>query len=222
MPQGPQDGRLHLVRSGLRLYLGQRSGCEGYMIYIYYPFFGQFTFTLMTAAVFVVLYAILWLFLFAVRNRTLLENQQALLESSRHLTETVQMLKSLEAVYFALFYVNLKEDSYRAIYIAVQGYLRMGAPHPEDFALQADCRDKAAAALGTLLELVNNVLDMSELESGEILLEKRPFDLQKTLDEVNALTASQVNRRGVYQQSLRTGPLPERFLIGGPKHLRQA
>lgn len=364
MTQGPQDGRLQLVRSGLRLYLGQHSGCEGYMIYIYYPFFGQFTFTLMTAAVFVVLYAILWLFLFAVRNQTLLENQQALLESNRHLTETVQMLKSLEAVYFTLFYVNLKEDSYRAIYIApwlkptipdsgrytelkrifldtmvvpedrenvdhrmspafiqetldrenitevrrsfytdyrairggqtpwcrvtatvvdfdeagtprhmmaliqdidvekrkeaayqdrilreareakiannakseflrrishdirtpinaVQGYLRMGAAYPEDFALQADCRDKATAALGTLLELVNNVLDMSKLESGEILLEERPFDLQKTLDEVNALTASQVNRRGVHQQSLQTGPLPERFLIGSPKHLRQ-
>ena len=34
--------------------------------------------------------------------------------------------------------------------------------------------------LGLLLELVNEVLDMGKLESGEIMLEEREFDPQGT------------------------------------------
>ena len=43
-------------------------------------------------------------------------------------------------------------------------------------------RLKAAANL--LLELVNDVLDMSKLESSEVVLEESPFNLSKISEEV--------------------------------------
>ncbi len=39
-------------------------------------------------------------------------------------------------------------------------------------------------ASNLLLELVNDVLDMSKLESGEMVLEEIPFNLAEFLDEV--------------------------------------
>lgn len=56
----------------------------------------------------------------------------------------------------------------------------MAAHYPDDLALQISCRDKAAIALHTLLDIVNNVLDMSKLESSAIDLEQRSFSLSAT------------------------------------------
>ena len=39
-------------------------------------------------------------------------------------------------------------------------------------------------ASNLLLELVNDVLDMSKLESGEVVLEESPFNLNKIFEEV--------------------------------------
>lgn len=62
----------------------------------------------------------------------------------------------------------------------IQGYINMAAHYPDDLALQISCRDKAAIALHTLLDIVNNVLDMSKLESSAIDLEQRSFSLSAT------------------------------------------
>ena len=45
-------------------------------------------------------------------------------------------------------------------------------------------RTKVKAASNLLLELVNDVLDMSKLESGEVVLEESPFNLSKISEEV--------------------------------------
>lgn len=41
----------------------------------------------------------------------------------------------------------------------------------------AECREKIRDASHLLLELINEVLDMGKLESGEIMLEEVPFNL---------------------------------------------
>ena len=73
----------------------------------------------------------------------------------------------------------------------------MAAHYPDDLALQISCRDKAAIALHTLLDIVNNVLDMSKLESSAIDLEQRSFSLSATLQEVSAVIEPQAAERGI-------------------------
>ena len=60
-----------------------------------------------------------------------------------------------------------------------------------------ECLDKIMAASGFLLELVNDVLDMNKLESGEIVLTKEPFCLSKLLMEVDSVIEMQANESGV-------------------------
>ena len=52
---------------------------------------------------------------------------------------------------------------------------------------QTEYRTKVKEASNLLLELVNDVLDMSKLESGEIVLEEIPFNLSSISREVLAV-----------------------------------
>ena len=66
----------------------------------------------------------------------------------------------------------------------IMGMLNIGDHFPEDMEKQAECRKKIRGASSFLFELVNDVLDMSKMESGKIELEEVPFDLLDLLDEV--------------------------------------
>nr|WP_256444066.1 ATP-binding protein [Blautia sp. MSJ-19] len=102
----------------------------------------------------------------------------------------------------------------------VIGMLNIGDYYPEDMEKQKECREKIRGAAMFLFELVNDVLDMSKMESGEIELEQVSFDLRDMLREVSSLIEVQAVERGitfVYH--------PEEGqhwnLIGSPLHLRQ-
>ncbi len=98
-----QNGRLHLIKADGKHYWGYRSAYEGYIICIYYPFITVFSDSLSTSALFAAVYFFFCVLYFALRNRTLYENQEKLKESNSRLTETVRMLRSPETIYFGLF-----------------------------------------------------------------------------------------------------------------------
>lgn len=102
----------------------------------------------------------------------------------------------------------------------VIGMLNIGDHFPEDMEKQKECREKIRGAAMFLFELVNDVLDMSKMESGEIELEQIPFDLRDILDEVVALIEVQAVERGIHFTYKRKGN-DHWKLIGSPVHLRQ-
>ena len=65
----------------------------------------------------------------------------------------------------------------------IRGMVEISRHYAGDEAKQEECREKIMEASGFLLDLVNNVLDMNKLESGEIQLEQVPFDLEELLQE---------------------------------------
>ena len=64
------------------------------------------------------------------------------------------------------------------------GMVNMADHYADDMEKQKEYRTKVKEASNLLLELVNDVLDMSKLESGEIVLEEIPFNLNKIFMEV--------------------------------------
>ena len=60
----------------------------------------------------------------------------------------------------------------------------MADHYADNMEKQAECRAKIKEASNLLLELVNDVLDMSKLESGEVLMEEIPFNLSSISREV--------------------------------------
>jgi CheY-like chemotaxis protein/nitrogen-specific signal transduction histidine kinase len=61
---------------------------------------------------------------------------------------------------------------------------------------QKDYVEKLKISANSLLKLLNNILDFSKMESGKLILEKREFDLYKSMYEIsniNVLLASKKN-----------------------------
>ena len=66
----------------------------------------------------------------------------------------------------------------------IRGMVNMADHYADDIEKQKEYRTKVKEASNLLLELVNDVLDMSKLESGEIVLEEVPFNLSSISEEV--------------------------------------
>ena len=79
----------------------------------------------------------------------------------------------------------------------IQGCLEIGDRYPKNMEIQNEIRSKIKTASGYLLNLVNDVLDMNKLESGNIVLENKSFDLCKLLDETNDMIFTQANEAGI-------------------------
>jgi len=73
---------------------------------------------------------------------------------------------------------------------------------------------------GSLLEIVNEVLDISRVESGKIELESIPFDLRQVVVDTSEVFAATVRDKGLgFQVEIEPpGPLP---LLGDPGRVRQ-
>lgn len=340
LSQLESDDHLHFREAGSATFLGYRTVFGTYDLYVYYPSFSVFSVAITAAGIVAVLFLMLCFGFFFIRGRTLYLNQEKLEESNRSLSETVEMLKSLETIYFTLLRVDLNSDEYRAIYLApwmesnipesgsysklqelfrsnlvdpthrtnvaeslsakcikrslgrngaegsrasfyadylasangetlwcritftavdydesgapdhvlmllqdideekrkevayqeritkeahaakvandakgeflrrishdirtpingVKGYLNIAAAHPNDLAIQEDCRKKSLMALGTLMSLVNSVLDMSKLENSEISLADAPFDLNDLLSRVETIVEPQAKAANI-------------------------
>ena len=102
----------------------------------------------------------------------------------------------------------------------IRGMVEIGDHFPEDMEKQADCRKKIWQASDFLLDLVNNVLDMNKLESGELKPEKVPFALQEVSHEVHTILQPQAEEHGLSLSSSGVD-LKHTRLIGSPLYLRQ-
>ena len=79
----------------------------------------------------------------------------------------------------------------------IRGMVEIGRYYKDDLEKQSDCREKVWEASGFLLDLVNDVLDMNKLESGQIQLSEDSFDLQDILNEVTSILTVQAKKKNV-------------------------
>ncbi len=102
----------------------------------------------------------------------------------------------------------------------IRGMLEMGDYYADDIQKQTECREKVKEASSILLELVNEVLDMSKLESGEIYLEEAPFSINEVGEEVTNVLGRLAEERGITIEEDVTG-IEHPHLIGSPVHIKR-
>jgi len=71
-----------------------------------------------------------------------------------------------------------------------------------------------------LLEIINDILDISKVESGHIILERIPFDLQELLNSCKNIIMPRAAEKNI-ELSLETEPINNKKVIGDPTRLRQ-
>ena len=102
----------------------------------------------------------------------------------------------------------------------IRGMLDIADHFDKDIEKQRECRRKTRESSNILLELINEVLDMSKLESGEVTLEHVPFDLGKMAYEIYTIVEKQAEEMDV--EIVEEGcELLHPRLIGSPIHYKR-
>ena len=102
----------------------------------------------------------------------------------------------------------------------IRGMVNMAEHYAYDMEKQTEYRTKVKEASNLLLELVNDVLDMSKLESGEVVLEESPFNLSSIFREVFGVIeqmAAEQNIRIRWEKK----EITHRNLIGSPGYVKR-
>ena len=104
----------------------------------------------------------------------------------------------------------------------ILGMFEVADRHKGDVAVLRECRAKTLGAMEYLLSLVNNVLDIGKLESGELELEHKPFNLVELLSQQLSVVSIQAAESGVsFYGGKEFSVIKHRYLLGSPVHLNR-
>ncbi|MBE5996434.1 MAG: response regulator [Lachnospiraceae bacterium] len=115
------------------------------------------------------------------------ENTKRILEKARDEAEKGNRAKS--------DFLSSMSHDIRTPMNAIIGYTNIAIGHMNDHQLVRDSLGKISSSSHYLLSLINDVLDMSKIESGKIQLNETECDLGQVFERLADMTRSQANRK---------------------------
>ena len=103
---------------------------------------------------------------------------------------------------------------------AVLGMTELARSRVGDAAYVQDCLDKIALSGSHLLTLINDILEISKVESGKTTITPAPFAVEELVAGLESITRSQADARGL-QFEVNVQPLPAPWLLGDKLRLSQ-
>lgn len=103
---------------------------------------------------------------------------------------------------------------------AIMGMTAIAAMHMDDKLRLEDCLGKITVSSRHLLRLINEVLDMSKIESGRLELTDEEFDLSETVKELLEIFHPQIEKKN-QDLSVMLNGLTHEKVIGDAQHLSQ-
>ncbi|MCB0523819.1 MAG: response regulator [Rhodospirillales bacterium] len=85
---------------------------------------------------------------------------------------------------------------------------------------QKECAAAIKTSGDTLLSIINDIIDISKIEAGKLILEKTSFDLLETIQEVTSLYSYQAREKGL-ELIMEISPDINRHVIGDPVRIKQ-
>ena len=211
----------HLKNEGIGCYgimLKQRD----YYIYAYLPDTEVFHNLPLSVISVIFLYFLMFsIFWFWTYRTNLAHRKQEQEKDEKYKAELLIAAKKAEAANEAKteFLQRMSHDI-RTPINGIRGLVNMADHYADDMERQTEYRTKVKEASNLLLELVNDVLDMSKLESGEIVLEEIPFNLSSISREVFVVIeqmAAEQNIRVAWEKK----EITHRDLIGSPGYVKR-
>ena len=211
----------HLRKEGTGCY-GVMLKQRDYYIYAYLPDMEVFRNLPLSVISAIFLYFLIFsIFWFWAYKTNLAHQKQEQEKDEKYKAELLIAAKKAEAANEAKteFLQRMSHDI-RTPINGICGMVNMADHYADDMEKQIECRVKIKEASQLLLELVNDVLDMSKLESGEVVLEEIPFNLSKISEEVLVVIeqiAAEQNIRIVWEKK----EIIHRDLIGSPGYVKR-
>ena len=211
----------HLKNEGIGCYgimLKQRD----YYIYAYLPdteVFHNLPFGVISVIFFYFLmFSIFW---FWTYRTNLAHRKQEQEKDEKYKAELLRTAKKAEAANEAKteFLQRMSHDI-RTPINGICGMINVADYYADNMEKQTECRAKIKEASHLLLELINEVLDMSKLESDEVVLEEIPFNLNSISEEILGVIehmATEQNIRIIWEEK----EVTHWNLIGSPVHVKR-
>ena len=211
----------HLRKEGTGCYgimLKQRD----YYIYAYLPDTEVFRNLPLSVTAVVFLYLLIFgIFCFWGYRADLAHRKHEQEKDEKYKAELLRAAKKAEAANEAKteFLQRMSHDI-RTPINGICGMIDVADHYAEDMKKQTECRAKIKEASHLLLELINEVLDMSKLESDEVVLEEIPFNLNSISEEILGVIeqmATEQNIRILWEEK----EVTHWNLIGSPGHVKR-
>lgn len=193
-----------------------------YYIYTYLPDTEVFRNLPLSVTAVVFLYLLIFgIFCFWGYRADLAHRKQEQEKDEKYKAELLRAAKKAEAANEAKteFLQRMSHDI-RTPINGICGMINVADHYADNMEKQTECRAKIKKTSHLLLELINEVLDMSKLESDEVVLEEIPFNLNSIFEEILGVIehmAAEQNIRIIWEEK----EVTHWNLIGSPVHVKR-
>ena len=193
-----------------------------YYIYTYLPDTEVFRNLPLSVTAVVFLYLLIFgIFCFWGYRADLAHRKQEQEKDEKYKAELLRAAKKAEAANEAKteFLQRMSHDI-RTPINGICGMINVADHYADNMEKQTECRAKIKKTSHLLLELINEVLDMSKLESDEVVLEEIPFNLNSIFEEILGVIehmATEQNIRIIWEEK----EVTHWNLIGSPVHVKR-
>ena len=211
----------HLKKKGIGCY-GIMLKQSDYYIYAYLPDNEVFHNLPLSVISVIFLYFLMFsIFWFWTYRTNLAHRKQEQEKDEKYKAELLRAAKKAEAANEAKteFLQRMSHDI-RTPINGICGMINVADHYADNMEKQTECRAKIKKTSHLLLELINEVLDMSKLESDEVVLEDIPFNLNSIFEEILGVIehmAAEQNIRIIWEEK----EVTHWNLIGSPVHVKR-
>ena len=200
-------GKTTLLMSGSKLYIASVDKARDYYVFTFLPVSACLGDVVGFTSVVVALYCVVVVVFALFRRRSEHEHLHELVQQEREYADRLakSALQAQSANRAKTEFLQRMSHDIRTPINGIRGMVEVANANDGDLAKQRECRQKIWTASGILSELVNEVLDMSKLESGEVKLDLQPTNLVEVVEEVCQIMERQAQQLGVSISCDRSG-----------------
>ena len=202
-----------------------------FYIYAYMPESDVFSTTLQNVLYSLIIYILILVVINMVRWKTAQSYKEKQLKIQREYTESLQQKnEQLRDAVTQAEYANAAKTNFlsrmshdiRTPLNGIIGLLEINELHADDLDLIRDNCRKMKVSANHLLSLINDVLQMSKLESGEVVLSAEPMNLRGLSEEVLTIVEQRAAEAGITLEYDRSKErVAYENVYGSPLHVRQ-
>ena len=199
-----------LEYAGERWYI-RKTQYQDYIIYVMLPVNGVYRSYYMADIVILLLYVLVCSLIVIIYFSMEKKNMETL-RTAKEAADVANRTKTT-------FLLNMSHDI-RTPLNGIIGLLKIDKAHFDDKELVKKNHDKMLVSADHLLDLINDVLQMSKLEDGSTQLSHEIFSLKKLSEEVGTIIQIRTAEEGI-KFEVGEQELPISYVYGSPTHLRQ-
>lgn len=156
-----------------------------------------------------------------VKEDGTIEHWNLMLDKNDFMHKSIELESEKKANQSKSDFLSRMSHDMRTPLNGIIGLLQIAEKHFDDKELVLECHKKMHVAANYLLSLINDVLQMSKIEDGNVPLTKDIIDFSELTKDILVIIEQRAKERGIKLQFNAKKDIRYPFVYGSPVHLRQ-